>query len=511
MMKKILKTFFIATVFIFSSCEDWLEVLPKNEQVTQNYWKSKEDVEAVLSSGYACLRNATPILYDWSELRGGSIRVFTGVVQKMRLQNFQLTSSDALCDWSKFYEVINLANSVIDYAPGVQNIDETYGEAAMKSHLTEAYFLRSLCYFYLLRNFHDVPLVLKSYVDDSAPFNIAKSAETVIINQIKSDMETALSMDAAKEFFDEEDYWSGVSKGRATKWALYALMADVCLWGEDYDKCIQYADYLINATASRRPAFMVNSEQWFEIFYPGNSNESIFEINWDQTKYAQSSNTSPSAYYKYAQLATYQYSSAMSDRLYEEARNNSVRAKFGAYAEVGTTGQYCIWKYQGLGEKDAASIRTSNSQDANYIIYRMADVMLMKAEALIWRRNAGDNETAIAIINQIRTRAGLAEITGIDNETDKLEMLKYVLNERDIEFAAEGKRWYDLIRFGKSDNYRYKSEFIEMIVENNQDANPVWLRSVLSDNYAWFLPIKESEIEANKLLEQNPYYGGTIK
>lgn len=131
----------------------------------------------------------------------------------------------------------------------------------MNSHLSEAYFLRGLCHFYLVRNFKEAPIVTEPYVDDSAPYDIAKSSEEDIIAQIKSDIQTALDTGAAKEFF-EDDKWEGASKGRATKWALYALMADVCLWSEDYDGCIEYANQLINATASRRPVFMAVPEQW---------------------------------------------------------------------------------------------------------------------------------------------------------------------------------------------------------------------------------------------------------
>ena len=87
-------------------------------------------------------------------------------------------------------------------------------------------------------------------------------------------------------------------------------------------------------------------------------------------------------------------------------------------------------------------------------------------------------------------------------------MLQAVLRERNIEFAAEGKRWYDLVRFGKMKNYRYKDSFIEMIVTYNSTANVSWLRSVLSNEYAWYLPISQSEIDANLLLVQNPYYAG---
>ncbi len=513
-MKKIIYILIFVCGMSMSSCNDWLDVLPKNEQVTADYWKTKEDVDAVLASGYYYMRMTTPNLISWGELRASSIYSYSsGEVGK--LQNFQLTSSSSYCDWSSFYKVINMANSVINYAPGVQKNDDTYTIAAMKSHQTEAYFMRALMYFYLVRNFKEVPLALNPYVDDSAPYSIAKSDENRIIEQIKTDIKTALDTEAAKEFFDH-DKWTGATKGRATKWALYALMADVCLWSEDYDGCIEYADRLINATSAKRPAFMSIPEQWFAIFNPGNSNESIFEMNWDQPTYAQTAN-SPSNYFTTTESSMYQYSTAMGERLDNENLEllfgkESVRGWLGAYLATGAVGsdgrRFYVWKYKGTEVRDPAAVRTAN--DANYIIYRMADVMLMKAEALVWK-GTESWEAAVEILNQIRTRSNLKSLDINLNETNELAMLNYVLHERDMELAAEGKRWYDLVRFGRSQEFRYKKEFIEIVVENNSSANDSWIRSVLKNEYAWYLPINESEIETNGLLLQNPYYAPTSK
>ena len=147
--------------------------------------------------------------------------------------------------------------------------------------------------------------------------------------------------------------------------------------------------------------------------------------------------------------------------------------------------------------------------DANWIIYRMADVMLMKAEALIWKGKENWQE-AVDIINQIRTRANLPEKTiAIDEEDESSMMENYLLPERNIELAAEGKRWYDMIRYAKSKNYAHKSAFIALVQQYNTTANASWIRSVLQNEYAWYLPIHADEIENNTLLVQNPYYGIT--
>ena len=145
-----------------------------------------------------------------------------------------------------------MANAVLKYAPGVIEKDESYYQSQMDSHLTEAYFLRGLSYLYLVRNFREVPLITEPYVDDAMPTDVPKSSEVEILEQIKSDVRAALATDAAKETFNGT--WA--TKGRATKWALYALMAETCLWAEDYEECVTYADYLINSTAPIRPVFM---------------------------------------------------------------------------------------------------------------------------------------------------------------------------------------------------------------------------------------------------------------
>ena len=140
-MKKILICLFAFGSLLCGSCSDWLEVYPKNEQITANYWKAKEDVEAVLASGYSSLRACTRTLVDWGELRGASIYAYSDT-KKQKLQNFQITASDALCSWASIYKILNMANSVIKYAPEVQAKDKTYMEVTMNSHLSEAYFLR---------------------------------------------------------------------------------------------------------------------------------------------------------------------------------------------------------------------------------------------------------------------------------------------------------------------------------------------------------------------------------
>ena len=140
--------------------------------------------------------------------------------------------------------------------------------------------------------------------------------------------------------------------------------------------------------------------------------------------------------------------------------------------------------------------------------------MLMKAEALILRthgENIEDKVEAMKLINEIRTRSNLEiEVEATAEAVEPLDeeaMLQKVLYERAVELVGEGKAWYDFLRFGRRNNNQYKSTFlVDKVLEYNEQAGESWLRTVLNNDNALFLPISQTEIDANSLLIQNPYY-----
>jgi hypothetical protein len=130
----------------------------------------------------------------------------------------------------------------------------------------------------------------------------------------------------------------------------------------------------------------------------------------------------------------------------------------------------------------------------------------MKAEALIMQGPERYSE-ALELIDQVRRRSNLGS-TEIDPlNTTELELLECLLNERATELAGEAKAWYDMLRFGRRNDYQYKETFITArLLEFNKQASTSWFRSVLLDNNALFLPVWEQELENNPLLVQNSYY-----
>ncbi|MFC3197848.1 RagB/SusD family nutrient uptake outer membrane protein [Parapedobacter deserti] len=469
-----------------AGCNKWLDVLPENQQVTDLYWQDKEEAEAVLGAAYVRFRGTLQRQLIWGEARGNGLALLGSVPASIfRLKQFEILPENEWAQWSSFYEVINYANMVIKYAPEVVVRDPSFSQPVMQSLLSEAYFLRGLCYFILVRNFREVPLITEPYMNDLYTFDVAKSAEAEIYQQIISDLETAIP--ASKEVWPQ--VWE--NKGRATKWAIYALLADVYLWTEQYEQAIAACDQVLQSGWVGLLDGMVNNRnQWFTIFSEGNSNESIFELQFD---FARQQTNEMTQWFSTGSY-TWIISPLMVERFDLSAED--IRGDGASY----NAGTFRLWKYLGA-EANTTVPRPNNDQ--NWILYRMADIYLMKAEALIMLGESNYAE-ALTLVNRIRQRAGISVPVGLGSS--ELEMLDIVLNERALEFLGEGKRWYDILRVAKRNQYQYKEYLISQVLLGVQGGSAPVIRSKLLNENSHYLPIHINELLSNRLLKQNPYY-----
>ncbi|MBN2164700.1 MAG: RagB/SusD family nutrient uptake outer membrane protein [Marinilabiliaceae bacterium] len=499
-MKKNNILILLAFLIGLSSCNQWLDVIPENEQVADEYWKNKEEVEAIMSTIYIKYRETLKQQIIWGEHRGNSLSFQTLETTQSNIMRWNILPDNNYVKWDTWYQIINLSNMIIAYAPGVD--DPSFPESAKQAAIAEATYLRALAYFFLVRNFKEVPLILEPYMNDSQDYEIAKSEESVIWQQIVKDLIFAEKY--IKTSYSSEEPW--MNKGRATKLAVKATLADVYLWTEEYEKAIIECNAIIGSgkVGLIEGLNSVNENNWFSNFNPGNSNESIFELQWDNT-YSQSNNDLFNWFYGSSTSVDYR----MSPTLYDLFRlsTNDIRGLNATY----NLPLLKIWKYIGstagshLQATNVGIERTSTERDQNWIMYRLADVMLMKAEALVMRNGADDYKNAIEIVNTIKTRAQVTNlITEIPNS--EIEMLHIVLNERAMELAFEGKRWYDLLRVGKRNNYFHLNYMINEVLKNASPDKALIIQSILRDKNSHYFPIHFNELTNNKNLVQNPYY-----
>ena len=151
-----------------------------------------------------------------------------------------------------------------------------------------------------------------------------------------------------------------------------------------------------------------------------------------------------------------------------------------------------------------------SSANSNWIFYRMSDVMLMKAEALIQREGEGDWPEAFKLINNVYKRANnIAPETTTGSllyetySTSKDKMEDLLFTERHREFLFEGKRWFDLVRMSRRDGNTDRLVSCA-IRKQRQDINVIKIK-LRDPNYLYF-PYAKSELKVNPLLKQNPAF-----
>lgn len=196
-MKQIIQKKTIIILVIFSTlfvtaCDDWLELIPPDGLVRDEYWQTKEDVKATLMGAYQQFAKLDATLFLVGELRGDLIVGDANTSDDhLNIMEANIFPDNSLCNWADFYTIIHYCNSVLKYAPIVYDIDNTFSEYQLRGFEAEALYLRSLAYFYLVRVFKDVPLVLEASESDDTDFFLPVTSSEEILIQIKQDLLSA--------------------------------------------------------------------------------------------------------------------------------------------------------------------------------------------------------------------------------------------------------------------------------------------------------------------------------
>jgi hypothetical protein len=194
------------------------------------------------------------------------------------------------------------------------------------------------------------------------------------------------------------------------------------------------------------------------------------------------------------------------DREWRDIRNDGIAQKQGY-----------IWKWSGLSKEDF-TYRQTGELFCNWIFYRLADVILMKAEALTQKAILeSDNQSLLleakSLLSQIRNRANAPESTDMlykqTGSIDGKTLEEFILNERAREFTFEGKRWFDVLRHAQRDNYSEKNlnYLLRMAVLAAPPEKAYILQSKWQNNPgSHYLPVYFEELNTNKSLVQNEFY-----
>lgn len=496
---------------MLSSCADWLFIQPAGKVVLDDYWKTESDVDNVVASCYRSMVEDSYIkkLIVYGELRSDNITLgYADQEELMKINEGNILPTNSYASWSSFYQIINYCNIILHYAPSAQQNDPYFSMAKLNAKMAEVLAIRALNYFYLVRAFGQVPYITTASLSETQDFEVAKSSEDVILDGIEADLIKA-------EGWAMTTYGTSESnKGRITKNAIRALLADIYLWRNKYDECITYCDKVLSDNSlSLIPAKLDPYETVFGI---KNSKESIFELQFSPNN--KTYNAAVNEFYgrkgevagKFTPVLKVVCENPELFDLDDKSVYTDLRRKDYISGKVKSK-DYNIFKYCGLyrlegseGNDDVYNYRDPNSSPANWIIYRLPDIMLMKAEALV---QLGNFPPALQLVNTTYMRShptlANADTLKASNYTIKSEMEELVLKERQRELLFEGKRWYDLMRMARRDSST--SRLLVKVLSKYTD-NIGEIGSKLKDMNALYFPIHEDELNANSKLVQNPYY-----
>lgn len=523
----------------FSSCSDWLELYPENTIARKDYWKSKEDVASAMTGIYQSLRSCTAQMITWGEVRADmmtpAVNSTNANWESIRRGDFSPSSSYST--WTSFYNCINNCNMLLDYAPLAQKNDNSFTEAELHEYQGQAIAIRSLLYFYLVRSFREVPMSLSAYADNSQNLMLAKSTDTEILDQLVADLTQVINDGWLPVRYSYTDV--AQNKGYFTMYAAQTLLADIYLWQENYEACVQSCNAVLNSgqyallpieqgytvTLEGDTVYYAQSasvaEYFDKMYVEGNCVESIFEVQYDRenTNGLFSMFASGTAWAK-------PNTEHLVDFFLPTEREGLERTLVDMRENVASRFGY-VWKWAGMSFDDG-TVRSSEDMDNNIIIYRLAQVYLMKAEALTQLGIAAGEEKATkveeqpnwqeayALCKELRTRAGATETTDLETSiggliTNGKELEKFVLDEEARELLYEGKRWYDVVRNAKRGDYKTNINYLLDIIPYSVIADKSFSVQTKYKNssYSWYFPVPQADIETNKLLKQNPFFAGT--
>lgn len=518
-MKKIIYLF-ITCCFFTSSCEKKIELSNPNALTTPDFWKTREQAYAGVTAVYNALIVDGSYMRSFPGLTDSRGDDFVGDSPWLDLvltgQFIIPTTSDPVFwIWREFYLVINRANQVIYY---VSQYDESVLSADEKKRiLGQAYFLRGLAYYNLATTFKVVPVVT-DIIEGQDDYFPPTATEEVLWNQIFSDL-----AQAEADLPISYDNVSGLDqgqKGRATKGAAAGLLGKSYLFRKDYAKAAtQFEKFFPGGPLSGVYSLVADYRDNFRDVNENNS-ESLFEIQFTETGGADINwCCNPAATWKQVQAISVTYGmegAGFSDYLptrwiyneyklektidnksdprllatiasYEPDDNSTM-----AYGRAWFNPQTAIYprKYTNDGVGNGKTFEGAAESGINYRVLRYADILLMYAEVL---NELNRTAEAYPYIQQVRTRARLADLAVVRPNMTQAQMRDQIAHERALEFAIEGQRINDIIRWG----WLYDAAKLAELKSHDADFN-TWAPG------NEYLPIPQRELDLNKNLLPNP-------
>ena len=454
-MKNIFTYIILAGALGFLSCQDFLDLEPETSLSSAVAFDNIEGIEAGINGAYSSLHQ------DWVERQIVFAECLASNVFEVNTlgnSNYQeALRHDTWTDlfnianylWSMSYRAIDLSNQIIQAMPDIPEPNEQV--TVKKQHLLgEAFFLRGLNYFVLNRfwahplNNLSVPLQLTPFKAGDMPFRATIEEAR---NQVLSDLNEAERLMAGLEN----------NQGRATIWAVKALLARVHFDYKSYSEAENYADdVIVNGRIAGTKLTLLNSGDFTSIYSAGISSENIL------TFLATPRDRANTRLFEIFSLNSAAVELSMSRPFWNIISKNKNDHRIEQLHEDFRTAWAC-YKY--------------DDRDMNLPYIRLSEMYLIRAESQVYN---GDLSAALSDLNELRSRAGLGETTF----TDEADLLDQIFTERTLEMSMEGDNFHNLKRLEREigglpwEEAKYKLVFFlperEVQLNANLVQNDIW-------------------------------------
>lgn len=477
MTRKILR---IVAPFIFiAACQKHLDQQPLSDLSTDLFWKSPDDARLGIAGMYDGLQKTLSSNYiDWCEPRSDDFKAGGNGEAQVNLSLNALDANQAEASWDNLYVTISRANFAIKYIPRISGL-----AGQLRDHfLAQAYAMRGYCYFYAVRVWGGVPLWLTPYEDLTKNVALPRTPAEEVLNTVVADLKKADSL-------VDTTVTSPVFEINAG--GILAMLTEVYMWKKEYQNALDASGRLL---AFNRYSLAAAAD-WKKLFIdPAGTKENIWSLNW---VYTQDGANGMAIRYGCSDLTSYYY---IEPDLVTRFRSNpgDIRRRLTYDTALETSAVGKIGKFYPLGTNGKPAYPSSKLSDVNYPLYRLADILLLRAEAYNKLGGAANTTAAVDLLNQIRTRAGIMPVTEDMFPTqDDLELA--ILNERQLELFGEGKRWFDLIRTDRA------IPTMDTVLKARQQERG-FAETGFGDPGRILFPISRTALNENKNLVQNPPY-----
>lgn len=463
---------------LFFSCKKSLEKAPITEYSTSNFFSEPAQASAALAGAYSLVQGAfnTEFIY-YGEARADNLVIaLENSTNTINVLNNTLDANMSYSDWGNYYRIINQVNLIIKNLPlmkekGIYPANSSDYDKV----LGQALGLRAFCYFYMTRIWGNVPLITEptKTPNNLKDFQIPRTDTTLVYKQISSDLAMAETL-LPKSYSNGQQMHATLTQG-----AINAIQTDFYMTRNMPDSALISSGKIVNSGTYKLAALydpsidyianqkLIDNAPYSKMFTEGFSDESIFEVAFSYLE-----NNNSGIYGTYG--GTFEAQFAASDSITSKFDLNDLRLL------TDFKNDNYVYKFF---PKTGFDKITQN--DKNVILYRLADIMLMRAEAL---NTVGRRDDSFKLVNQIRVRAGIPEIDAtVYNAYSVTEAEDFILDERDRELCFEGKRFFDLVRTGR---------IFKVMQPINGLSSP--------DNILW--PINLDIIRENPQIVQNQFY-----